>query len=800
MITYPLSKEGFIQNWLTTGKNDVLFTAPDFNKEFGDQIEYEQTLRTLMYNPTKTPPAEKAVFGNASALGNAWHYYYNHGNTFIDYSRFYSLLSKIETDVQCYITSETEQTVDAILWTYETAEVWLNGELVAENQVPVYKPIRQIKFKMPLKAGDNWLYVRCVNLGVRDTRNIMGIQILNGNNVKVALEKDARTIFATEATNWLQSLYCKGSVLYTQNACKHKCTIKTAEQTFAFEGDKLDLGDKIQKFDVTVSDGADSYTRAFELLCNTKPHYYPAQQENSLENICKDIASAPYVMHGPGNHVSSFNVLARLYYDMQTPKDDEYLMGDFDLIEKRIDCSDFMFVALLRMQKLYPLSDAVKARMKEVFLNFRYWMDEKGSDGMCFWSENHALMFYSSMAMAGELYKDELFTRSNRLGSEQAAIGYARCEAWLDSVEEEGLEEFNSATYMLVTIAALLNLVDFAPASLGERASKIMDLILRQFAKHIFDESIISPQGRVYRDVFIPHMQSAQSLLNLMFAHYPYSGKESMWFALFLTTKYVFPNNLAEIAAKDYDENYTSAYTRIHVKKTANYMLTSSQSPRSAGDLPKWENLCFTENPDKSTNAYVKSLNERFHGTSYFRAGAYGYQQHLWYAALSKECVVFTTNPGSHVDCDEMRPGYWYGNLSLPAVLQNKNELLSIYSIADNIQTKFTHVFWPTFKFDEIIVESNYLFGRYKDGLVALWCSGELVAHNDVLQECEYRCYSQDVAYVCTCSDIQSETNLADFAKRIKANTPVWNAQEKTLKTQNTQLKYIAEYDLSQEL
>ena len=45
----------------------------------------------------------------------------------------------------------------------------------------------------------------------------------------------------------------------------------------------------------------------------------------------------------------------------------------------------------------------MKERIKDVMLNYRYWMDMDGFDGMCFWSENHALMFYTCAMNAGDM-------------------------------------------------------------------------------------------------------------------------------------------------------------------------------------------------------------------------------------------------------------------------------------------------------------------------------------------------------------------------------------------------------------
>lgn len=70
-----------------------------------------------------------------------------------------------------------------------------------------------------------------------------------------------------------------------------------------------------------------------------------------------------------------------------------------EMIEERYDCSDFLMCGLIRYLHNYPVEGAMKERIKDVMINYRYWMDMDGFDGMCFWSENHALMFYTCARM-----------------------------------------------------------------------------------------------------------------------------------------------------------------------------------------------------------------------------------------------------------------------------------------------------------------------------------------------------------------------------------------------------------------
>ena len=72
-------------------------------------------------------------------------------------------------------------------------------------------------------------------------------------------------------------------------------------------------------------------------------------------------------------------------------------------------------------------------------------MDQKGSDGMCFWSENHSLIFYSCAMIAGEMYPNEYFTTSRKTGKEMIEDGRDKVVQWITDIETDGYEEFLSA-------------------------------------------------------------------------------------------------------------------------------------------------------------------------------------------------------------------------------------------------------------------------------------------------------------------------------------------------------------------
>ncbi|MFW6163030.1 MAG: hypothetical protein ACODAJ_09690, partial [Planctomycetota bacterium] len=131
------------------------------------------------------------------------------------------------------------------------------------------------------------------------------------------------------------------------------------------------------------------------------------------------------------------------------------------------------------------------------------------------------------------------------------------------------------------------------------------------------------------------------------------------------------------------------------------------------------------------------------------RPGVAGYQQHLWHAALGRGCHVFVNHPGASTDLSKSRPGYWYGNGSVPRLHQQEAQLTEIFDIPDDHPMPFTHAHWPADAFDEQEVSGHWAFGRRGEGGIALWCSQPLEPHDEVLTGRELRAWGRRVAWLC---------------------------------------------------
>ena len=789
-----INRQGFVTRWLYAGPKETPYQPRRKSGEDPDQLAYERSLREELAALPCPPQPETVRLGEASPLGLPWHAWYRHGGWFVDVGAFYSTLTNVELCLAATLTARRAGTYRAVLWTYCGARLWLNGVELAAVPQAVYKPISRLAFSLPLRQGENTLYLHLRALGARDTRTQAGLQLEQAEGVAAEVP-GPQTVLLAKAAAWLDGLrLTQGAVLAQEPPCA-----ETAVEGGAW---KTGRAYPTQREEVTVCCTAAGQRLRRHLALAQLPPPRPAPfptPEAGRAAFLRELARQPGEPRGAAFCFSVFHVLARLACGQAREEDEALLLADMASIDRRVDCADFLATGLIRLLHEYPTAfrPAFYKRAKETLCGFRYWMDEQGGDGMCFWSENHALLFHAAQLAAGALYPDAVFTASGRTGRQVYEAGLARCRAWLAEAERAGLEEFNSASYTPVTLAGLLNLVDYAPREEARRAAALIDTILQLLARHTFDGSVISPQGRVYRDVITPFAQSVQALLHYADPRFP-AGAEAMWNVCFATSRYRFPETLWDLAAQEYHGDYVSGHARIVLEKSAHSLLTSVCSPRDEADVEGTRAEKEEKEAAERENDAVKRLNERFHGTTTFRPGVYGYQQHMWYAALSAACVAFVNHPGSTVDLDGLRPGYWYGNGVMPALRQRKNLLLAVYSIPQEHPVSFTHLYWPARHFETCMQEGPWLFGKRGAGYLALWCSRPMTPYDDVLATCEYRCEGREAAYVCVCGEEARFGSFDAFQTFCRELRPVFAEQQRTLQAGPHTLAYRRYEDATQ--
>jgi hypothetical protein len=120
-----------------------------------------------------------------------------------------------------------------------------------------------------------------------------------------------------------------------------------------------------------------------------------------------------------------------------------------------------------------------------------------------------------------------------------------------------------------------------------------------------------------------------------------------------------------------------------------------------------------------------------------YRKGLRGAQVHSWQATLDANAVVFTNHPATPLAestdwlDDPEDGGYWNGEATLPRSAQQENVGIYIYApqypeanpppLDVFTYQPMTHAYFPQDRFDEVVREGNWTFGRLGDGYVALF-------------------------------------------------------------------------------
>lgn len=476
-----------------------------------------------------------------------------------------------------------------------------------------------------------------------------------------------------------------------------------------------------------------------------------------------------------------YNAAARLA--LGKPPLEGQIEDALDHVKARRDCSDFRIHGLLRL--LYQFSDSplwddpLKASVRECVLSFKYWPDEPGIDSMCYWSENHFILYASAGYLAGQLYPDETFTNSSQTGREKIAITRPRILRWLDLRFKTGFSEWLSNVYYEEDLAALLNLVDFCQdPEIRQRATMVTDLLLADIALNTFHGAFGSTHGRSYEHgKKWAQGESTASVCRLLFGLNRFQGGDMAAVSIALSQNYRMPRVLYDIAtdidrpevinkqragirltdAPQYGLNYhrlEDGMTFLTMEAYSNPK-TVNLFVRMLNEYNWWENSFFA--PFKAHRQLIETAyqfqalpllvwlfrhdvqrNQRDEANIYtyrtpdymlstaqdYRPGYGGDQQHVWQATLGPGAVCFTTHPARR---SGETPNYWAGSGTLPRVAQIKNVAIAVYKVSTakglyvTNEFEFTHAWFPKDQFDEVIERDGWYLARRGDAYLALW-------------------------------------------------------------------------------
>lgn len=463
--------------------------------------------------------------------------------------------------------------------------------------------------------------------------------------------------------------------------------------------------------------------------------------------------------------------------------DERPLTALLDAMDRRGDCADFRMVCVLRSLYDFPslLSQPSLQRIRRSVLGFRYAMADPGGDSMCFWSENHQLLFAACEYLAGQRYPDELFTNTGKAGRWHRDRGRARLEDWFDTRLRLGFSEWHSSVYYEEDAAALSLLTDLsADEPIARQAAALMDLLLLDMALHSFRGYMGAASGRCYEaqkcDLRRQHtLGIARKAFGLPEEGEPdYSGLTADFL---LNRRYRVPPLIRAIA-RDEGRAVVRTSMGLDLREVAGHFADAPDplaavrylwsmeafvNPEAIGPtleaMERWKLqdnrflrplgrlLWLRRLPAALLRGLVRLLDPAQQGTAIQRGdtytcrtadymlstaqahcpGGFGDQQHIWQATLPGPVSVFTTHPGG-LRRGEGRdtPSHWVGSGILPFAAQHEGVLLCLYDLRrrrglmEGRRQLYSHAWFPLDAFDEARVLERLALGRSGDGYIAL--------------------------------------------------------------------------------
>jgi hypothetical protein len=421
-------------------------------------------------------------------------------------------------------------------------------------------------------------------------------------------------------------------------------------------------------------------------------------------------------------------------------------------LDNRYDCSDFMTPTLLRL--MYKHGDFLQERspkgyalIKETLLNFKYWMTEPGTDSMCYWSENHQILFAVAEYLAGKLWPDEIFTNDGTSGKAHMLRAEKRINYWMEHRFYFGFSEFYSTNYMGFNLGPMANFIEFSDNGvMVERMKMIMDLALYDIASNLYQYACIAPTARAYSY----NLAGAACDNVYKFTEYLWnlgeewkSNPHRMLINFISMMKgsdkngnkyYEMPEVLEEIGRNDSTgitkssvgldlselkakgliggsdeqimaqwgmESFTNPET---FQNTLQYINDHDMLKNSFINYFKYISFPFmrkgnlagkiSQKYNPMTNGIVlERANIYSYGTPYYQfstaqnyhPGTYGATQFLSVATLGGNAVAFTSHPAKYFSAKNATsaPGYWVGYGRAPSSVQYENIQLSIYKLPE---------------------------------------------------------------------------------------------------------------------
>jgi hypothetical protein len=785
-VSYNL-QNGYIHNWLVAGPQVI--PVPDLERFQEDDIRLQIARH---YYDEESGIAERPVQDATLNLADdelTWRYVRCADDHFVDLTAFYHVPHYLRAWAYARVVSPASQNVTFVLTTNGPADVWLGDRHVQRHEHFYHQIPHSVAFEVTLEEGPNDILVRFEEVAMRACPYAMALQIqglpldetmaeaqvlLPSENKSVGRRKRIETalyaayveqdVFAREdeiGVHWPEDLDV--SVELTARLEHESGRIYAEGHKVGKPGDTARLQRSVQ-----IPEGA------YQIILMPEPREYydwnlRVRREIGVTVLHKRYSQAPYgtfaerrreaLEYAATRGANVFSEIAKMALGRWSAVDTDAIMDAVAGINARKDCSDFYLVGLLGMMHRYgsdpSFPEKLKEPLEECILNFKYWMDEPGSDAMCYWTENHQILFHTCEVLAGQLYPERTFANVGETGRWHREKGERMALSWLRKRASGGFREWDSNCYFEEDLLALSHLADLAEnQQVWEMAAVVMDKMLFTMALNSFRGVFGSTHGRSYAPLIKGgYRESTSGIGRLMWGMGIYSERILGTVGMACAEHYELPSIIQVIAADLPDEMWNRE--------------------RHAGELEEWS--------DRSTGVWevnkvtYKTPDHMLCSAQDYRPGEAGVQEHIWQATLGPDAVVFVTHPPCVSEEGSHRPNFWHGNVALPRVAQWKDTLVAVHKLPQNDWLGFTHAYFPLYAFDEHALREGagglmWAFVRKGEGYLALTAAHgfELVKQGGTAYR-ELRSYGEQNTWLCHMGRAALDGSFEEFQTKILA-------------------------------
>jgi hypothetical protein len=735
-LHYPLVN-GYIHNWLVAGPQAI--EVAELERFSG--AEYKLQIAQYYYQPEYGLQGNPIEFGACQYgdFNGKWRYLRTLHDHLVDLSVFHHITHYLRAWAYTEIDSPFDQEIDFVLTTNGPADVWINDCHVHRQEHFYHQTPKRVGFRAQLKEGISQLKVRFEEVAARECPYSMALQ-LQGFQAREAAEEKVVGI-PTGAPNLLRRM--KLELLF--EACHIRQDVYPREDEIMIylpEGPaaETDFAIRLQNLEGAIYGELNRHNRMeieqsfgfpyqvpegnYHLLfMPTLPEYYETNlritRAREFYASSNQYSTQPYgtykerrfeaLRDAARRKNNVFNEIAKMELGLWDKVDEQVVLKTIHSINQRADCSDFYLCGLLGVLYRYASKDefppALHQPLEDCVLNFKYWLDEPGSDAMCYTTENHSILFHTCEVLAGQLYPERIFTNSDKTGQWHREKGERLAGLWLKNRAWTGFKEWDSNTYFEEDTLALSTLASLAEnPQVWELASLVLDKLFFSLAINSFKGVFGSTHGRSYTPYLKTGFREGTSGISRLLWGMGIFNERVLGSVSLACSSYELPPVLAAIAADLPEEMWSREQ-----------ITGDLQDFRNSGSTGSGVNKVTYKTPD-----YMLCSVQDWH------AGEPGYQQHIWQATLSPAVTVFTSHPPCAAEDSSHRPNYWHGNVVLPRAGQWKDALVVVYNFSSEDWMGFTHAYFPVNSMESYQITDRWAFGKVGEGYIALGAANGL--------------------------------------------------------------------------